>query len=126
MMQSLCNRQMLRPGLAAVVAAFLGLAFATPLSAADVKGEFDNQCAMGLSEGQSVKTDCSVNWTDKDGHIYCFSSDASKEAFLKDPEGNLKKAKEFLASKQTAPTAGAKEFTEDDVNKRVAEVVAER
>jgi hypothetical protein len=126
MMESLCNRQMLRPGFAAIVAAFLGLAFATPLLAADVKGEFDNQCTMGLASGQTVKTDCSVNWTDKDGHIYCFSSDSSKEAFLKDPDGNIKKAKEFLASKQTASTAGAKEFTEDDVNKRVAEVVADR
>ena len=101
------------------------LALASP-APAPVKGEFDDQCAMGLASGQTVKTDCSVNWTDEDGHVYCFSSDASKEAFLKDPAGNIKKAKEFLASKQAAAAAGAKEFTEEDVNKRVAEVVAER
>ena len=94
-------------------------------SPAPAKGEFDNSCAMGLADGQMVKTDCSVNWTDTDGHVYCFSSDASKEAFLKDPAGNIQKAKDFLASK-TAKAAGAKEFTEDDVNKRVAEVIAER
>jgi YHS domain-containing protein len=102
------------------------LATTSPLSAADVKGEFDDQCTMGLASGQVVKTDCSVNWTDEDGHIYCFSSESSKEAFLKDPAGNIQKAKEFLASKQAAKTMGAKEFTEEDVNKRVEEVIAER
>jgi hypothetical protein len=111
---------MTSPAFAAVIA--LALAFASPAGAA----EFDNQCTMGLASGQIVKTDCSVNWADEDGHIYCFSSDASKQAFLKDPAGNIKKAKEFLASKQTAKAAGAKEFTEDDVNKRVEEVLAER
>jgi hypothetical protein len=110
------------PHLAAAIAALFALAFVTPLSA----GEFDNQCAMGLASGQNVKTDCSVNWTDEDGHIYCFSSEPSKEAFLKDPAGNIKKAKDFVASKQAAKASGAKEFTEADVNKRVEEVIAER
>ena len=114
------HRLMAMPAAIAVIA--LALAFASPASAA----EFDDQCAMGLASGQNVKTDCSVNWTDEDGHVYCFSSDASKEAFLKDPAGNIKKAKEFLASKQAAKAAGAKEFTEEDVNKRVEEVIAER
>ena len=41
---------------------------------APVKGEFDDQCTMGLASGQTVKTDCSVNWTDTDGDVYCFSS----------------------------------------------------
>ena len=100
------------------------LAFASPARAVD--GEFGDQCTMGLASGQTVKTDCSVNWTDEDGHVYCFSSDASKEAFLKDPKGNIQKAKDFVASKQAATAAGAKEFTEDDVNKRTEEVVAER
>ena len=112
MTELLGNRHVGRPHfLAAVMAAALTLAFAIPLSAADTKGEFDDQCTMGLASGQNVKTDCSVNWTDEDGHIYCFSSEPSKEAFLKDPAGNLKKAKEFLASKQAAKAAGAKEFT---------------
>jgi YHS domain-containing protein len=123
---------------AAVVAAALSLAVVPPAAAEDapaaspamspapVKGEFDDQCTMGLASGQTVKTDCSVNWTDTDGHVYCFSSESSKEAFLKDPAGNIQKAKEFLASKQSAKAAGAKEFTEEDVNARVAEVIAER
>ena len=54
---------------------------------------------MGLASGQTVKTDCSVNWTDTDGHVYCFSTDASKEAFLKDPAENIQKAKDFLRRK---------------------------
>ena len=33
---------------------------ATPATA---KGEFDNNSAMDLASGQTVKTDCSVNWT---------------------------------------------------------------
>jgi YHS domain-containing protein len=91
-----------------------------------VKGEFDNSCAMGLAEGQMVKTDCSVNWTDADGHIYCFSSEDSKAAFRKDPAGNLQKAREFLSTKQASAAKGTKEFTEEDVNKRVQEVITER
>jgi hypothetical protein len=67
-----------------------------------------------------------VNWTDSDGRIYCFSSEDSKAAFLKDPAGNLQKAREFFASKQASAGKATKEFTEDDVNKRVQEVIAER
>ena len=67
-----------------------------------------------------------MNWTDSDGRIYCFSSEDSKAAFLKDPAGNLQKAREFFASKQASAGKATKEFTEDDVNKRVQEVIAER
>ncbi|MGE3528983.1 MAG: hypothetical protein AB7G54_06100 [Methyloceanibacter sp.] len=122
MTQILGTRRVALPHLAAAFVTFFALALATPVAAA----EFDDQCAMGLASGQTVKTDCAVNWTDEDGHVYCFSSESSKEAFLKDPAGNIKKAKEFLAAKEAAKAAGAKEFTEDDVNKRVAEVIAER
>jgi hypothetical protein len=54
-------------------------------SAAPAKGEFDNSCTMGLASGQVVKTDCSVNWTAPDGKVYCFSTQGSKQAFLKSP-----------------------------------------
>ena len=126
MTELLRNRHVIRPHLAAVMAALVTLTYAAPLPAADTKGEFGDQCAMGLASGQTVKTDCSLNWTGEDGHIYCFSSENSKQAFLKDPAGNLKKAKDFLAAKQAAKAAGAKEFTEDDVNTRVEDVIAER
>ena len=55
-------------------------------------------CTMGLASGQMVKTDCSVNWTGSDGKVYCFSSEASKEAFLKSPDENIQKAKEFFVA----------------------------
>jgi hypothetical protein len=120
----LSARLILVPARAVAVAAALWLGALAPAHA--VEGEFGDQCAMGLASGQNVKTDCSVNWTDEDGHVYCFSSESSKEAFLKDPAGNIKKAKDFIASKAAAKAAGAKEFGEADVNKRVDEVVAER
>jgi YHS domain-containing protein len=96
------------------------------MSPAPTHGEFDDSCAMGLASGQTVSTDCSVNWTDEDGKVYCFSSENSKTAFLKDPEGNIKKAKAFLETKGQAAAAGAKSFTDEDVNARVEEVIAER
>jgi len=52
---------LIRPHFAAVMAALVTLAYATPLSAADTNGQFDDQCAMGLASGQTVKTDCSLN-----------------------------------------------------------------
>ena len=70
----------------------------TPTPATAPKGEFDDLCAIGLTSGQTVKTDCSVNWTAPDGEIYCFSTEASKEAFLKNPDENIQKAKEFLVA----------------------------
>ena len=105
------------------------------------EGEFDNNSAMDLASGQTVKTDCSVNWTAPDGKVYCFSAEGSKAAFLKNPDENIQKAKEFFLAKDlandnagapaaAAPSGGAakmsKAFTEDDVNKRVDEVIAER
>jgi hypothetical protein len=97
---------------------------ATP---APVKGEFDNSCAMGLAEGQTVKTDCSVNWTAPDGNVYCFSSENSKATFLKNAEANLKKAQEFRAAKASAAASGkTKNFTEEDVNAAAKKVMDER
>ena len=153
------NRGFASVARATVAAAALWFAAAVPVMAADQpltntpamtpapappRGEFDNSCAMGLASGQVVKTDCSINWTAPDGKIYCFSREASKEAFLKNPSENIQKAKEFFLAKDlakdhaaaaapaaTAPaaeaTAGpAKDFTEDDVNAAVKKTVDER
>jgi YHS domain-containing protein len=96
-------------------------------TAAPAKGEFDNSCTMGLAEGQMVKTDCSVNWTDADGKVYCFSSEASKEAFLKNPKENIQKAREFKMAQANAAASGkTKDFTEDDVNVAVKQAVDAR
>ena len=75
MTKFLQDRPLLLTARVACLAAMLVLAGALPASAAE--GEFDDQCTMGLASGQIVKTDCAVNWTDEDGHIYCFSSESS-------------------------------------------------
>lgn len=68
--------------------------FALSLSA--FAGEFKDECAWGLANDKHVKTDCSVNALGKDGKTYCFSNDKAKEAFMKDPVENIKKAKEVF------------------------------
>ena len=104
--------------------AAIALAIVAPAHAAT--GEFGDSCTMGLASGQTVKTDCSVSWTDAEGSVFCFSSESSKEQFLKDPKTNMQKARDFMASKQAAKAAGAKDFGEEDVNQRVQEVLNER
>lgn len=64
------------------------------------QGEFGKQCTMGLAMQQHVDTDCSVNWTGTDDKTYCFGNEEAKATFLKDPEGNLKKAQEFYEASQ--------------------------
>jgi YHS domain-containing protein len=73
----------------------LGLATAT---LAATKGEFDNMCTQGLATGKDVQTDCSVNTTIK-GKTYCFGNEDAKEAFMKDPDGNLAKAQAYYSKK---------------------------
>ena len=86
---------------ATVIAVALWFGAASSVVAEDLvtpaspKGEFGNECAMGLASGQEVKTDCSVSWSAPDGKVYCFSTEKSKEAFLQNPDGNIQKAREF-------------------------------
>lgn len=65
-------------------------------AAASPDGEFGNMCAEGLALGTVVETDCSVN-TVLDGKTYCFGNEAARTLFLKDPGGNLTKAKAYYA-----------------------------
>jgi YHS domain-containing protein len=126
---------------AAAAEPLTGAPAATPASA---KGESDNNSVMDLASGQVVTTDCSVNWTATDGKVYCFSTPEAKDAFLKSPQENIQKAREFYiakdlakdsaaqgASAAAAPAAAAstgpvKEFTEDDVNAAVKKTIDER
>jgi hypothetical protein len=57
MTHMLGTRRVSLPHLAAALAALFASTLAVPAAA----GEFDDQCAMGLASGQTVKTDCSVN-----------------------------------------------------------------
>lgn len=67
--------------------------FAGTALAADVKGEFNNDCAYGMSMGKKVQTDCSVR-EEIGGKTYCFSSEEAKSKFMSDAEANLEKAQE--------------------------------
>jgi hypothetical protein len=62
--------------------------------------EFGGQCAMALAEGSSAPTDCSIKWVAPDGKLYCFGSEKAKKQFLEDPQGNIERARNFLAANQ--------------------------
>ena len=56
--------------------------------------EFGNMYAMGLALGQKVETDCAI-YTQIDGAEYCFGNEDVKATFMKDPQGNLAKARAY-------------------------------
>jgi YHS domain-containing protein len=91
--------------------------------------EFGGQCAMGLSEGHSIATDCTITWTAKDGKRYCFSSEDAKKQFLEDPQGNIERALDFSAAGAVQATgermdAYKTEEVETFVSREIAETVA--
>lgn len=88
---------------AAVVILAWAIAFA-PMHASANEPEFEGACAMGLAEGKRIKTSCSVTWAAEDGKTYCFNSEDSRAFFLKDPAGNLAKAKETFAAADASST----------------------
>lgn len=59
---------------------------------------YGSLCAMGLALGKKVQTDCSIR-TQIDGATYCFENQDSKTTFMKDPQGNLAKARAYQNSK---------------------------
>jgi YHS domain-containing protein len=67
--------------------------------AAETQGEFDNSCATSLALEKVYKTDCSIN-TVYNGKTYCFGGEHSKELFLKNPDGVIKRAEAFYASRK--------------------------
>jgi YHS domain-containing protein len=66
------------------------LAVAAPAWGADP--EYDGHCAMSMSEGKAISTDCAVVWLSPEGKIYCFYNQAAKDKFLKTPQENLQRA----------------------------------
>ena len=80
-----------------VVSAVAG-AFLFGMATAAMAGEFDNMCTMGLAMGKEVKTECKINEVVA-GLSYCFADDGAKSMFMKDPAGNLAKAKTFYSTK---------------------------
>lgn len=57
------------------------------------KGEFGDLCALGLTMGKEVKTDCAVNEM-VGGKTYCFSSADAKGKFMTDPPAMVSKAEQ--------------------------------
>lgn len=77
--------------------------------------QFGNQDVEGLAEGRHVVTDCSVNWKDDDGKVYCFADAKSKAKFLKHPNQNLERARDLIAAADVQSTEQAMEnFDSDD------------
>jgi hypothetical protein len=57
--------------------------------------EFDGHCALGMSEGKKIATNCSVLWVGPDDKLYCFLDQAAKERFTQAPKENLTRAQAF-------------------------------
>jgi hypothetical protein len=57
------------------------------------RGEFDDNDPVGLSSGERIGADCSINWVDPDsGKRYCFSTATSLVSFLQAPHRYLAQA----------------------------------
>jgi hypothetical protein len=54
--------------------------------------EFGGHCAMSVSAGARLPTDCSVVWISPEDKLYCFSSEQAKAAFMRDPRTNEQRA----------------------------------
>jgi YHS domain-containing protein len=86
--------------------------------------EFGGQCAEALSEGQHVKTNCSITWTDKDGKTYCFSNADAKKSFLTNPAEKLERAHEFMAAGNVEATETAMQnYTASDAETLVKQAI---
>jgi len=58
--------------------------------------EFDGNCAMSAALGNKLPTSCSVVWiSPQTNKLYCFSSEAAKAAFMRDPQANERSAQAF-------------------------------
>jgi hypothetical protein len=78
---------------------------ASPVSPS--QAEFGGQSAQDLAAGRHVMTNCSITWSDKDGKVYCFESEAAKATFLKSPADNLERARTFVAADDILSTERA-------------------
>jgi YHS domain-containing protein len=86
--------------------------------------QFDGQCTEALAEGRHVATGCAVTWTDKDGKVYCFSSEPAKLTFLRNPQANLAKARDFMAASTVQSTEEAMQnFSSGDAETVVKGVI---
>jgi hypothetical protein len=57
--------------------------------------EFEGQCAMSMANRVHLPTTCSVVWISPEDKLYCFSDERAKQAFLRSPADNERKARAF-------------------------------
>lgn len=89
------------------------------------KSEFGGICVEGLAQGRVIPTTCTIHWTSPEGKIYCFQNNTSKALFLKNPEGHIKKARDYYASLDPSKLK-TKAFTEEEVEERVLSVIRDK
>ncbi len=78
--------------------------------------EFNGQCTTSLSKGAMFKTDCNIKEIYQ-GKTYCFGSEASRAAFLQDPDTTIMKAREMF-TKNAEPER--EKMTQEEALKRIA------
>jgi hypothetical protein len=84
-------------------------------SAQAAQPEFGGYCAEGLVQHHLIKTDCKINWTSKDGKLYCFSNTGALADFIKAPEENIARATDNYAANTIEQIAGGMDkYTSDD------------
>ena len=55
--------------------------------------EFSGHCAMSMSIGVVLPTDCSIFWISRDDKLYCFTSQQARSEFIESPDIILGKAR---------------------------------
>ena len=117
---------------AAPLATLLAFVLPTVALAADSPAalspvQFGGQCVEGLAEGRHVMTNCALTWKDKDGKVYCFSSDAARKSFLENPAAKLQQARDFIAASSVESTEKAMQsFDSGDAETLVKALIEER
>jgi hypothetical protein len=88
--------------LAFVAMAFSSVAFAENPPVSATSNEFNGNCALGMTMGKMVSTDCSINWMDSaTNKKYCFSTEQAKTDWAKDTKANIEKAAaEYMKSQK--------------------------
>lgn len=71
----------LKPLLVTAALLLNGMIFSSMTFAAEVKGEFGNNCTNGLSKNTFHATNCSISEVFK-GKTYCFSNEGARDSFL--------------------------------------------
>ena len=77
-----------------LISCALALGIASSASAATpTEAQYGGHCALGLTMGKTVQTDCAISWTEPTSHkMYCFSTEQAKTDWAKNTQVNIAKA----------------------------------